>query len=655
MTAVHQVLAAAVKAVGGDERPGQLAMAEAVAESFRSGRHLLVQAGTGTGKSLGYLAPSLLHGDRVVIATATLNLQHQLIERDIPALIAGAGATLDRSPSYAVVKGRANYACLHRVREGAPDDQGVLVDVPEGSLGAEVVALREWAERQVEADGSGDRDAAPSHTDRSWRQVSVSARECLGASRCPYASECFAERARDEAQDAQLIVTNHAMLAIDTIERLPMLPEFSAVVIDEAHELIAKVTQASTAELDPAGVERAARRARRHVDEAKAVDDLADAADSLAEVLTTTPPGRIDESSRSLRAGLELVRDAARACFSAFGSAQQAEDADPARQQARSAVDEIRQIAERMAAERETEVLWLGEQRSGMQLKIAPIDVSGALRDHLFAHHTVVLTSATLTLGGSFDPIAASLGLTDESSVSDDADAAPSRWRGLDVGSPFDYGRQGILYVAAHLPPPGRDGLTTDQLGEITALVKSAGGRALGLFSSRRGAERAAEYVRTALPETEILCQGDAQLPELARRFSESPETCLFGTLSLWQGIDLPGETCTLVIIDRIPFPRPDDPLMSARQRLVERRGGNGFMQVAAQHAALLLAQGAGRLIRRLDDRGVVAILDPRIVTARYGRFLAASLPPLWRTADRAVVMGALSRLDARARQAGVR
>lgn len=632
---VADVLTAAVSAVGGSERPGQVAMAEAVAEALTTERHLLVQAGTGTGKSLGYLVPALLHDRRVVVATATLNLQHQLVERDIPALKEAARDTMDKVPHHAVLKGRANYACLHRVRQGAPDEQGVLVEVPEGSLGAEVVKLRDWAEEQAQGGHGGDRDAAPSHGDRAWRQVSVSARECLGAARCEYAAECFAERAREDAAKAHVVVTNHAMLAIDAIEGVPMLPEFDAVVIDEAHELAARVTQASTDELDPGLIERAARRARPHLDDGGTADDLGDAADALADALTHVTPGRIDAPDPALTGALSLVRDSARACFSGFAK-EKGDEADPGRQQARSAIDDIRAVAERMVAGRETEVLWLGEGRGGLHLRIAPIDVSAALRDKLFGEKTVVLTSATLTLAGSFAPVAMSLGL----------DGQGSDWTGLDVGSPFEYAKQGILYVAQHLPAPGRDGLEADQLGEITALVKAAGGRTLGLFSSRRAAERAAEYVRASLPELDIWCQGDAQLPELARRFAEEPSACLFGTLSLWQGVDLPGDTCTLVIIDRIPFPRPDDPLMSARQRLVEKRGGNGFMQVAATHAALLLAQGAGRLIRRSSDRGVVAVLDPRLATARYGNFLAATLPPLWRTTDRKIVLAALRRLD---------
>ena len=613
-------------------------MAEAIEHALDAEEHLLVQAGTGTGKSLGYLVPSLLHGKRVVVATATLNLQHQLVERDIPALKEAARATMDKVPHHAVVKGRGNYACLHRVREGAPDEQGTLVEIPEGSLGGEVVELREWAEEQAAGGHSGDRDAAPSHTERAWRQVSATHRECLGASRCAHALECFAELAREDAHTAQVVVTNHALLAIDAIDGVPMLPEYDAVIVDEAHELTARVTQASTDELDPVIVERAARRAKSQISSGEA-DDLTDASDALADILARTQEGRIDEVPQPLAAVLGLVRDSARSCLSAFPKEEKGEP-DAALQQARGMVDDVRKIAERMAAKGETQVLWMSDNRGNMQLHIAPIDVSAALREKLFGDKTVVLTSATLTLGGGFDPVARSVGLRPDDET----------WTSLDVGSPFDYGKQGMLYVARGLPAPGRDGLEEAQIAEITALIEAAGGRTLGLFSSRRGAEKAAEEVRERLPDIDIWCQGDAQLPELARRFAENPSTCLFGTLSLWQGVDMPGDTCQLVIIDRIPFPRPDDPLMSARQRLVEKRGGNGFMTVAAQHAALLLAQGTGRLIRRSTDRGVVAILDPRIATARYGSFLAASLPPMWRTTDHDVAVAALRRLDEAAR-----
>ena len=633
---VRDVLATAVAALGGEERPGQIEMAEAVADAMTSGEHLLVQAGTGTGKSLAYLVPSLLRDERVVIATATLALQHQLVERDIPALVA---ALPDVDTSFAVLKGRSNYACLHRVREGVPDDQGTLVAMPEGSMGAEVLKLREWVESEAEGGGSGERDNAPRHTDRLWRQVSVNHRECLGATKCPYAQECFAEKAKEKAARSQVIVTNHSLLAIDAIEGVPMIPDYDTVVIDEAHELVARVTQAATDELTFGDVERAGRRAGRYA-EGDAADDLLDAGEALQAAIGECAPGRIDAMPQDLGDALQLVRDAARACLSAIPKESEGE-ADAARTQAKGLVQEVFVNAERMAADKESDVLWLAEGRDRIppRLYVAPLEVWGPMRDKLLSDKTVVFTSATLRLGGDFGPVATSFGLHD--------DDEEHPWRGLDVGSPFDYGQQAILYVARHLPPPGRDGMSQATLDEICELVDAADGRTLGLFSSRRAAEVAAEVVRERLPHLTTLAQGDAQLPELAKQFVADPHTCLFGTLSLWQGLDVPGETCQLVLIDRIPFPRPDDPLMSARQRAADRAGGNGFMQVAATHAALLLAQGSGRLIRTTSDRGVVAVLDPRLVTARYGGFLRASLAPMWTTSDPALVRGALKRLSA--------
>jgi ATP-dependent DNA helicase DinG len=631
-TSVRDLLAHAVDALGGQERPGQVQMAEAVAASFGSGEHLLVQAGTGTGKSLAYLVPALLNDQRVVVATATLALQHQLVERDIPRLVESLPEGVDTT--YAVLKGRSNYACLHRIREGVPDEQGALVDVPEGSLGAKVLELRAWAEQQAESGGSGERDAAPRHTDREWRQVSVGHRDCLGASKCPFGQECFVEVAREEAHRSHLIVTNHSLLAIDAIEGVPMIPDYDAVVIDEAHELTARVTQAATDELAASDVDRASRRSKRFVEGSQA-DDLGDAGDALAAAVAECEPGRIDAVPEVLADALVLVRDAARACLSAYPREKDEAEGDAGRQQARGSVQEVFTIAERMAAGSDADVLWLSERtdRQPARLHVAPLEVRGPMRDKLLADKTVVFTSATLRLGGDFGPVASTFGLT------------PDDYTGLDVGSPFDYGQQAILYVARHLPPPGRDGLGPAQLDEIVELVDAAGGRTLGLFSSRRAAETAAEEVRRRLPHLTTLAQGDAQLPELAKQFVGDPHTCLFGTLSLWQGLDVPGETCQLVLIDRIPFPRPDDPLMSARARAADKDGRNGFMEVSATHAALLLAQGSGRLIRTTTDRGVVAVLDPRLATARYGGFLRASLPPMWSTTDPAVVRKALARL----------
>jgi ATP-dependent DNA helicase DinG len=662
---VTGVLATAVAALGGEERSGQVAMAEAVSEAFDRRRHLVVQAGTGTGKSLAYLVPALLHDQRVVVATATLALQHQLVERDIPRLVE---AVAEKHPevdtSYAVLKGRSNYACLHRVREGAPDDeQGALVEVRPSTLGKKVLQLRAWAEQEAESGGSGERDRAPRHSDREWRQVSVSHRDCLGAARCPFGEECFVEVAREEAHRSHLIVTNHSLLAIDAIEGVPMIPDYDVVVVDEVHEVVARVTQAATDELLASDVDRASRRSRRYVhsddSDSSPADDLADAGDALGAAIAECSPGRFDEVPEMLADALVLVRDAARACLSAYpreGDTGPGSEPDAGRTQARGSVQEVFVTAERMAAGSEQDVLWLSEggDRIPPRLCVAPLEVWGPMRDKLLSDKTVVMTSATLMLGGDFNAIATSVGLRPTERIDtttgdpaapggDERDALP--WVGLDVGSPFDYAQQAILYVARHLPPPGRDGLGERTLDEIASLVDAAEGRTLGLFSSRRAAETAAEAVRQRLPHLTMLAQGEAQLPELARQFVGDPHTCLFGTLSLWQGLDVPGETCQLVLIDRIPFPRPDDPLMSARQRAADREGHNGFMQVAATHAALLLAQGTGRLIRTTTDRGVVAVLDPRLATARYGAFLRASLPPMWTTYDGDLVRQALARL----------
>lgn len=654
----REILEAAVEGIDGAERPGQQAMAGAVAETLESGRHLLVQAGTGTGKSLGYLAPALAylseHRDaRIVIATATLALQAQLAGSDIPAAVEAVAKVTGRRPKHAILKGRSNYACLLKVRDGAVDDQSALISAadltagipqsrrtPESELGGEVLALREWAESELEGGGVADRDDAPSHTQRAWAQVSVPVRECLGAQRCPYGEECFVEKSREQARGAQLVVTNHALLAINAMHGGTALPEHDQLIIDEAHELTARVTGAASVELAPAAVERVGRRAAGFVDDDLALE-FTETADELRVALDDATPGRVESEHAAVVAAAQRVRDVARRLVSALARGR---DPEPERRQAAAAVQEIHDIAERVAALAENDVVWVTDsERFGRDVRVAPLSVAGLMRSRVLDEHPTVLTSATLKLGGGFGPMAGSVGLR-----ADEEGAEPDEgeWRGLDVGSPFDYGRQGILYVASGLPAPTRDGIAPPTLTEVAELVWAAGGRTLGLFASQRSAEAAAVHVRRQLPEHTILCQGDAQLGELTRRFVAEPETSLFGTLSLWQGIDVPGDTCELVIIEKLPFPRPDDPLMQARQRAVAEAGGNGFMSVAATHAALLMAQGAGRLIRRITDRGVVAVLDPRLVTARYGSYLRASMPPMWTTRDREVAVAALRRLQ---------
>ncbi|MEJ8653247.1 ATP-dependent DNA helicase [Streptomyces sp. MS1.AVA.3] len=646
------LLHAAVTAVGGTERPGQVAMAEAVAGAVDEQAHLLVQAGTGTGKSLGYLVPALAHGERVVVATATLALQRQLVERDLPRTVEALHPLLRRRPEFAMLKGRSNYLCLHRLHEGVPqEEEDGLFDVfeqatPTSKLGKDLLRLRDWADETE----TGDRDAlTPGVSDRAWGQVSVSSRECLGASKCAYGAECFAEAARERAKLADVVVTNHALLAIDAIEGAPVLPQHEVLIIDEAHELVSRVTGVATGELTPGQVNRAVRRAAKLVNE-KAADQLQTASETFERLMELALPGRLEEIPEDLGYCLMALRDAARTVISALGSTRDksVQDEDAVRKQALAAVENVHAVAERIANGSEYDVVWYERHdRFGASLRVAPLSVSGLLREKLFDDRSVTLTSATLKLGGDFNGVAASLGLAPEGTEGEDVPP----WKGLDVGSPFDYSKQGILYVAKHLAQPGREGSRTDMLDELAELIEAAGGRTLGLFSSMRAAQAAAEELRGRL-DVPILLQGEETLGELIRAFASDARTCLFGTLSLWQGVDVPGANCQLVVMDRVPFPRPDDPLMSARQKAVEEAGGNGFMAVAATHAALLMAQGAGRLVRATGDRGVVAVLDPRVERARYGSFLRKSMPEFWYTTDRNQVRRSLAAIDAAAKAA---
>ncbi|WP_328742859.1 ATP-dependent DNA helicase [Streptomyces caniferus] len=646
------LLHAAVTAVGGTERPGQVAMAEAVAEAVDDQAHLLVQAGTGTGKSLGYLVPALAHGERVVVATATLALQRQLVERDLPRTVDALHPLLRRRPEFAMLKGRSNYLCLHRLHEGVPqEEEDGLFDVfeqatPTSKLGKDLLRLRDWADETE----TGDRDAlTPGVSDRAWGQVSVSSRECLGASKCAYGAECFAEAARERAKLADVVVTNHALLAIDAIEGAPVLPSHEVLIIDEAHELVSRVTGVATGELTPGQVNRAVRRAAKLVNE-KAADQLQTASETFERLMELALPGRLEEIPEDLGYCLMALRDAARTVISALGSTRDksVQDEDAVRKQALASLENVHAVAERIANGSEYDVVWYERHdRFGASLRVAPLSVSGLLREKLFDDRSVTLTSATLKLGGDFNGVAASLGLAPEGTEGEDVPP----WKGLDVGSPFDYSKQGILYVAKHLAQPGREGSRMDMLDELTELIEAAGGRTLGLFSSMRAAQAAAEELRGRL-DLPILLQGEETLGELIRAFASDARTCLFGTLSLWQGVDVPGVNCQLVVMDRVPFPRPDDPLMSARQKAVEEAGGNGFMAVAATHAALLMAQGAGRLVRATGDRGVVAVLDPRVERARYGSFLRKSMPDFWYTTDRNQVRRSLAAIDAAAKAA---
>ncbi|MDR2380197.1 MAG: ATP-dependent DNA helicase [Bifidobacteriaceae bacterium] len=695
---IIESLERAVRRLGGSERPGQVKMALAVGEALAEGRHLLVQAGTGTGKSLAYLIPALIHAvqtnEPVIVATATLVLQRQIMEHDLPVALAALAPALERRPTAALLKGRQNYICLSKVAGAYPDEEEDALfawasanRTTGEALPAEVLRLTAWAGETT----TGDRDDFPGGcSTRAWQRVSVTALRCTGL-KCEFAEECFAERARAAAAAADLVVTNHAMLAMAAVGAVA-LPEHSALVIDEAHQLVHSITSSLTGALTPAGVERAASAVRRAGSKETDLDGVArpldDAAQALAAALASQligldPSVSLKRLTGDLPEGVAqavgLVAAAGRAAFSQVHDLRELTAAHKA--SVGGALLELIELCERLGragargadapapdptrdAEDGTgrgpgrlggggsegglggtdgpgrgagaDVVWVAVDEWGdSSLNVAPLDVASVIGPVLLADVSAVATSATLALGGRMAAAARSMGLAD------------GEWDGLDVGSPFDYGRQGILYLAADLPQPGRGTEhRAAQQARISELIEASGGGALGLFTSVAAAAEAAQVVRAKLG-CKVALQGEKTMAALLEEFVDDKDACLFGTNSLWQGVDAPGLTCRLVIIDRLAFPRPDDPVMAARAEAADRDGASGFMSVFATHAALMLAQGAGRLIRSATDRGVVAILDPRLATKRYGSFLIKSMPPMWYTTSLPAVVGALRRLSA--------
>ncbi|QQE54367.1 ATP-dependent DNA helicase [Corynebacterium striatum] len=624
-------------------------MANAVTKALESERHLAVQAGTGTGKSLAYLVPAIRHaqntGHTVIVSTATLALQRQLVERDLPRLVDALEPVMESKPTFAIMKGRSNYLCLNKVARAdeLAEEQGELLEEHEVSrLGRHIKRLYDWADETE----TGDRDDLDQGVpDLAWRQVSVTSAECLGATRCPHGEECFAELARRKAADVNVVVTNHALLAIDAVSDVNVLPEHEVVIVDEAHELDGRITSVSTAEITARAIKMAANRAKSLGANGKD-QRLAELADEFTILLSEFGPGRWTDMPDNAKSQLTALGDTLRECREAIARTPEGEQAnDPEKfAERQNLANHLATMAEAVARildvfatgdpSAHEDVVWLErDERSFTDtLAVAPLSIAGMLHEKLFGEQTVVLTSATLALGGRFDAMAAQWGMP------------KGTWDSLDVGYPFDPAKKGILYVAKHLPQPGRDGLAPETIEEMRELIMAAGGRTLGLFSSRRAAEQAALELKPKLP-FDVFVQGEDSIGALVERFSKNENSCLFGTLTLWQGVDVPGPACSLVLIDRIPFPRPDNPLMQARTEAAQAAGRNGFMEVSATHAALLMAQGAGRLLRSVTDRGVVAVLDNRLETKRYGGFLKASMPQFWQTTDSTVVQGALQRL----------
>jgi ATP-dependent DNA helicase DinG len=652
---VRRALDVAVEAIGGSAREGQIEMAEAVANALTNRHHLMVQAGTGTGKSLAYLIPGIVHGRKVLVATATIALQRQLVDRDLPAVVPALEKELGRDISYAIYKGVGNYICLQKMNsEDVDPDTELVMEV--SSLEKDAKRLIAWAKTPGV---SGDRDDAPEVDRRVWLANSTSGRECVGADTCAFGSQCFAANAKAKAQTADIVVTNHTLLAIEIVDSHPILPERDCVILDEAHEFMDRATQAVTDELTSNRVLRAAAMARKFMPGKlsdafhKAANDFHESMVDYGEDVKGDPTalGRLEEIPQSLEFSIRKVMEAAKGITQFLAADDEIIDTDALAERARvkGAVTEIATTAATLLKMGDGLVLWYEPTFSTLYL--APLSVSDVLRENLLTKTPVIATSATLTVGKGFDSMAKSIGFLVNEEVSAelrDGEVDPANVQMLDVGSPFDFANQGVLYMPKHLPEPGRDGPSQDVLTELGELIDAAGGRTLALFSSWRGVEAADLHLRKVLAELPIKIitqkRGDAVGP-LVDRFAKDETSVLIGTMSLWQGVDVPGNSCILVAIDRIPFPRPDEPVMSARASQADAAGGSGFMQVSLPRAALLLAQGTGRLIRSVDDRGVVAILDSRIVTKRYGSVLLNSMPPLWRTSEKGVVIDSLRRL----------
>jgi ATP-dependent DNA helicase DinG len=654
----------------GEVRAGQLEMAEAVEHVLAAGGALAVAAGTGTGKSLAYLVPAVASSKHVVVATATKALQDQLANKDLALVARGLG----RPVRWAVLKGRSNYLCRQRLHELERLGEQQRMDAPGGlepigaelapgpdaergparggsartatarQVGEEVRRLVQWAESTT----SGDRaelDFEPSAL--AWSSLSVTADECPGSRRCSAGSECFAEAARAKAAAADIVVVNLHLLGAHLRTGGEVLPEHDALVIDEAHELEDVLAASLGVEVSPgrlralassarAALVAAGRRAQRGEDTAPArtVEAVMAVAGAFEDLLAERedqrlPPGLGGEIAEQVTLGIERLERLGAELRRAAEGSDGTNGADAAQRCLRAllGVDRCREELATCLAAGSDEVVWVsGGARPAM--RSAPLDVSETMASEVFSKMPVVMTSATMPRGLA-RRIGAPAGATTQ----------------LDVGSPFSYKANGLLYCAVLLPDRRRPDAHAAIHDEIEALVLAAGGRTLALFTSRRAMTAAGEVLAARLPWP-VLVQGELPKAALLEALSSQSAACLFATMSFWQGVDVPGPALSLVVIDRIPFPRPDDPLMAARR---DAAGGAGFQRVDLPRAATLLAQGAGRLIRTATDKGVVAVLDPRLATASYGPALVRALPPMRRTKDRAEAEAFLRQIHAEA------
>ncbi|MEQ1874160.1 MAG: ATP-dependent DNA helicase [Ilumatobacteraceae bacterium] len=620
---VLQALASVTSALpAAEDRPGQQTMATAVAAAIESGRHLVVQAGTGTGKTIGYLVPSIIAGKRVVVATATKALQDQLAAKDLPFLLEHLGVPFD----WAVLKGRSNYVCMQRVRE--------IQDAATGQLELEDFALTTKAEIGRLVEWSGTTDTGDQATlswapqDKAWQAVSVGSDECPGASKCPMGGVCFAEAARARAELADVIVVNMHLYGLHVGSGGMILPEHDVVVMDEAHQL--EDIMSDTVGLQVAGGRFAtlAVALKRILDDPRVVGAIAEASATVRDALVpflgqrlSTPfPDAVQDMLVDVRGRIQNAQNALRAIKTDVADAK-------------SRVERGQQLATRLQetidlalAARTGYVSFVSGGPDYPRLEIAPLEVGGVLERGVWSKCTAVLCSATIP-----SSLGARVGLP--------ADGFDE----IDVGSPFDYATHALLYCAVHLPDPRSPAFGAAVHDELVALIAAAGGRTLALFTSWKAMDAAAEAVRARVT-VPVLTQRDLPKTALVKAFSEDEHACLFATAGFFQGVDIPGRTLSLVVIDRIPFPRPDDPLLSARR---EQLGAEAFKLIDLPRATMLLAQATGRLIRNAQDRGVVAVMDPRLGKANYRWDIVKSLPPMKRTRERAVAEAFLREITA--------
>lgn len=633
-----EVLDRTVAGLGGDDRPGQHQLATGVAEAIAHGHHLLAEAPTGSGKSLAYLAPIVAAGVRAVVATATLTLQDQLWRNDLPLLREHSG----RRVSSALLKGRSNYLCLARL-DGADTNDALFDERPGPTFAEDLVVLQAFAE---ESDTGDVADLADAVAPGSWRAVTCGPNECPGATRCAHGVECFAEQARFRAESVDIVVVNHALYAAHLAAGGRVLPPHDVLVVDEAHAFDRIATNALGADVTAVGLRQLGGRLRRAGAPAARTDAIAASAEALEGVLERLE-GRVDPTAPDLAGALAAAAERVALGGAAVDAAQSAVAAQAVKL-ASTRLEALR----RLQAPASGEVVWV-EGTDRATLRLAPISIGSRLAPLLFATVPVVMVSATLGPGARFEPLARRLGLDPDLAAStvgagsdddehhddgqgEDHDERPLQGLGyeaLHIESPFALRDQGMLYVARHLPDVRDPGWSEAAADELCGLVGAAGGRTLVLCTSWRGVRTFSEVLRDRT-EHAVLTQGDDTTARLVEEFGADETSCLVATRAFWQGLDVPGPACVLVVIDRLPFARPDDPLEQARRDAVEASGGDGFREIDLPAAALVLAQGTGRLIRSHADRGVVAVLDRRLATAGYRAVLLASMPPLRRVID---------------------